>query len=75
MTRIKLRKNQQTAINAFTADMDKVIREITESLKKAFGHFRKGACGKNIQNVTLQLFDEWLIRNLLPKSKKLCNLL
>lgn len=67
MTRIRLIKRDQTAINMFTADMDKGIAAITEELRDIFIAFREGKCGDKTKNVTLQLFDEWLVRNLLPK--------
>jgi len=67
MTKIKLLKSDQVAITQFTADMDKVIGELTEDLKETFTVFRQGKCGQNVGNVTLQLFDEWLVSNLLPR--------
>jgi type I restriction-modification system DNA methylase subunit len=70
MTKIKLIKSDQTAINMFTADMDKIIKEITETLREIFLAFREENCGQKAKNVTLQLFDEWLIRNLLPRIEE-----
>jgi len=67
MTRVRLIKSDHIAINMFTVDMDKAIAEITEELRDIFAAFREGKCGQRIKNVTLQLFDEWLARNLLPK--------
>lgn len=71
MTKIKLVKGDQTAIGMFTAHMNKMLTEITEVLRDNFLSFRKGKCGRNIGRITLRLFDEWLIRNLLPKVNEL----
>lgn len=67
MTRIKIIKSDHVAINMFTADVNKIIRELTGILEEMFSSFRRENCGSNVSNVTLQLFDEWLTRNLLPK--------
>jgi type I restriction-modification system DNA methylase subunit len=67
MNGIKLLKSDQVAIAQFTADMDRVIEELADNLKETFEVFREGKCGENIKTVTLQLFDEWLVRNLLPR--------
>ena len=67
MSKISLSKEDSTAVNMFTADMDNAIRSLTVILKNAFHAFRNGECGSQIRDMTRRLFDEWLTRSLLPK--------
>jgi len=73
MSSIRLSKENFTAINMFTADMDKAIDDIANILKDAFIDCRNGDCGDVIKDISIQLFNEWLIRSLLPRVTETTN--
>lgn len=50
----------------FTADMDNMIRLLSDALIEIFNAFKNGECGEQVKDITLKLFNEWLTRSLQP---------
>lgn len=67
MSRIALSKDNFKVVEVFAVDMSASISELCGVLREAFDSFRNGECSEQIKSVTLNLFDEWLTRSLLPR--------
>jgi hypothetical protein len=66
MDKITLKKDEVIAVNMFTADMENMIRSLSDVLIEIFNAFKNGECGEHVKDITLKLFNEWLTRSLLP---------
>lgn len=67
MSKTKLTKNNETAVQMFTADITNCIRDLEPVLLDAFESTRKGEIGTVQLKLVLKLFDEWLCRSNLPR--------
>ena len=67
MPKIKLAKNNETAVQMFTADITNCIQDLEPILVGAFESIRKGEVGTEPRKLVLKLFNEWLYRSNLPK--------
>lgn len=65
--KIPLAKGNQFAIDSFVNDIRSRTDELLPIMKELFDIFIGGKLGDKVKSTTNNLFDEWLLRSLLPR--------
>jgi hypothetical protein len=71
MSKVILQKDDPQSIEQFTADIIELIEELREILIDIFQIFYEGRCGGFLKNAMDHLFDEWLFKNMNPKTSEI----